>query len=162
MTLTCALLVSLPGMSQQQTDSLPYMSDKTLPAFNLLLVDSTTTFNTKDIPSGKPTVLLYFSPDCEHCQHETEEILKNMDSLRNVHFIFITALPFDKMKNFYFYYKLGNYKNITLGKDQDYFFSRHFGSQYVPYLAIYNRNKKLVKVFDGGTKVSNLIQLTQK
>jgi thiol-disulfide isomerase/thioredoxin len=160
-TLTCALFISLPGRSQQQGDSLPYMSDKVLPAFNLLLVDSTTLFNTKDIPSGEPIVLMYFSPDCEHCQHQTEEILKNMDSLRNVRFVLLTALPFDKMKNFYYYYKLGNYKNITIGKDQDYYFSRHYGSQYVPYLAIYDRHKKLVKVFDGGTKVSTLIQLTQ-
>ena len=138
---------------------LPYMSDKTLPSFNLLLLDSTTIFNTKDIPAGKPVVLMYFSPDCEHCQHQTEAILKDMDSLRNVRFVLLTSLPFDKMRNFYAYYKLGDYKNITLGRDYEFFFSRHYGSQYVPYLAIYDRHKKLVKVFDGGTKVSTLIQL---
>lgn len=159
--LACALLIALPGKSQQPTDSLPYMSDKVLPAFDILLVDSTTTYNTGTISGGQPTILMYFSPDCEHCQHQTEEILKNIDSLKNVRIVMLTALPFDKMKNFYFYYKIGNYKNIVMGKDADYFFSRHYGSQYVPYLAVYDRHKKLVKVFDGGTKVSNLIELTK-
>ena len=158
--LVASLFISLPGRSQEPAAvQLPYMSDKTLPSFNLLLLDSTTIFNTKDIPAGKPVVLMYFSPDCEHCQHQTEAILKDMDSLRNVRFVLLTSLPFDKMRNFYAYYKLGDYKNITLGRDYEFFFSRHYGSQYVPYLAIYDRHKKLVKVFDGGTKVSTLIQL---
>ena len=165
LALAAGLLITLPGKSQgqpAQQPQLPYMSDQTLPSFNIMEVDSTTIFNTGKLPSGKPIVLMYFSPDCEHCQHETEEILKNMDSLRQVHFVMLTALPFDKMRNFWVYYKLGNYKNITVGRDYEFFFSRHYGSQYVPYLAIYDRNKKLVKVFDGGTKVSTLIQLVNE
>ena len=163
--LAVGLFIALPGKSQQtqaQEPQLPYLSDQTLPAFNLLEVDSTTLFNTDKLPSGKPIVLMYFSPDCEHCQHQTEEILKNMDSLRDVRFVMLTALPFDKMRNFYIFYKLGSYKNIIMGRDYEFFFSRHYGSQYVPYLAIYDRHKKLVKVFDGGTKVSTLIQLVNE
>ncbi|TDX00646.1 TlpA family protein disulfide reductase [Dinghuibacter silviterrae] len=165
LALAASLLMAVPGKSQQtspqqpQEPQLPYQSDKTLPSFNILEVDSTTIFNTKKLPSGKPIVLMYFSPDCEHCQHQTEAILSKMDSLKGVRFVMLTSLPFDKMKNFYFYYKLADYKNITMGRDYEFFFSRHYGSQYVPYLAIYDRHKKLVKVFDGGTTVTNLIQL---
>lgn len=163
LALASGLLITIPGMSQQQAPAkepqLPYMSDQSLPAFNILEQDSTTVFNTGKLPSGNPIILMYFSPDCEHCQHMTEDILKNMDSLKQTTFVMLTALPFDKMRNFYQYYKLGNYKNITVGRDYEFFFSRHYGSQYVPYLAIYDRHKRLVKVFDGGTKVSTLIQL---
>jgi thiol-disulfide isomerase/thioredoxin len=163
LTLLAALLMTVSGKSQQtapvQTPPLPYMSDQVLPSFDLLEVDSTTQFHTKDIPSGRPILLMYFSPDCEHCQHETEDIIKNMDSLKRVRIVMLTSLPFDKMKTFYSYYKINNFKNITMGRDYDFFFSRHYGSQYVPYLAIYDSHKKLIKVFDGGTKMSNLIQL---
>jgi thiol-disulfide isomerase/thioredoxin len=161
LALTAGLFIALPGKSQQTQDAppLPYLSDKTMPSFDIMEVDSTTIFNTKDIPGGKPVVLMYFSPDCEHCQHLTEELLKNIDSLKQMQLVMFTSLPFDKLKNFYTYYKLSEYKNITVGRDYEFFFSRHFGSQYVPYLAIYDRRKKLVKVFDGGTKVSTLIQL---
>jgi len=163
--LALSALLVVQGRSQSQAAQeppLPYKSDQTLPAFNILEVDSTTVFNTDKLPSGKPIVLMYFSPDCEHCQHQTEEILKNMDSLKQVRFVMLTALPFDKMKNFYSFYKLSNYKNIIMGRDYEFFFSRHYGSQYVPYLAIYDRHKKLLKVFDGGTKVSTLIELVNE
>lgn len=161
--LALGLFIAQPGKSQQsQTEEaqLPYMSDKSLPPFNILEVDSTTIFNTDKLPSGQPILLMYFSPDCEHCQHETESIIQNMDSLKDVKIVMCTALPFDKMRNFWAYYKLANYPNIIMGRDYEFFFSRHFGSQYVPYLAIYDRHKKLVKVFDGGTKVSTIIALT--
>lgn len=162
LTLAIAMLIALPGKGQQtatQEPQLPYLSDQTLPSFNILEVDSTTLFNTNKLRPGKPIILMYFSPDCEHCQHQTAEILEHMDSLKEAQFVMLTALPFDKMRNFYLYYKLANYKNIIMGRDYEFFFSRHYGSQYVPYLAIYDRHKKLMKVFDGGTTVNNLIQL---
>jgi thiol-disulfide isomerase/thioredoxin len=163
LALSAGLLISNSGKCQQQSaaqdPALPYMSDASLPAFNILETDSSTVFNTGTLPTGKPIILMYFSPDCEHCQHMTEELLKNMDSLKQVTFVMLTALPFDKMRNFFQYYKLANYKNITMGRDYEFYFSRHYGSQYVPYLAVYDRHKHLMKVFDGGTKVSTLIQL---
>lgn len=159
--LVAGLFLSHTGFCQnsQNTPNLPYLSDNGIPAFNLMEVDSTTIFNTKDIPSGNPVILMYFSPECEHCQKMTEALLQNMDSLKNVQFVMLTSLPFNLMKTFYEYYKIANYKNITMGRDYDFFFSRHFGSNYVPYLAVYDRNKKLLKVYDGGTKVSTLIQV---
>ncbi len=159
--LVAGLSLSHAGYCQnsQKTANLPYLSDSSIPAFSLMEVDSTTIFNTKDIPGGTPVVLMYFSPECEHCQKMTEALLQNMDSLKNVQFVMLTSLPFNLMKTFYEYYKIANYKNITMGRDYDFFFSRHFGSNYVPYLAVYDRNKKLLKVYDGGTKVSTLIQV---
>jgi thiol-disulfide isomerase/thioredoxin len=166
LSLILCTLAALPGISQQTaataTPTYPYMSDKTLPDFNILEVDSTTVFNTSSLPGGRPIILMYFSPDCEHCQHMTEDILKDMDSLKDVRFVMLTVLPFDKMRNFYQYYKLANYKNIIMGRDYQFFFPAHYGTSYVPYIAIYDRHKKLVKTFDGNAKVSTLIQLVNE
>src|SRR5579864_2134147 len=109
-----------------------------LPFFNLLLSDSITRLNTAMIPEGKPTILLYFSPDCEHCQHETESLLHSMDSLKKIHFYFITTDSFDRMRVFYQHYKIHNYPNITIGRDYRFFFPNHFGSPVPPYLVIYD------------------------
>jgi len=57
---------------------------ETIPSFDFLLSDSITRVNTATIPEGTPIALLYFSPDCEHCQHETETIIHHMDSLKQV------------------------------------------------------------------------------
>src|SRR5579859_4295090 len=83
------------------------------PSFDILLTDSVTRLNTATIKEGDPIVLLYFSPDCEHCQKETESILRHMPAMKEVRFYFVTNDPFDRLKVFQGYYKLDRYPNIT-------------------------------------------------
>jgi thiol-disulfide isomerase/thioredoxin len=128
-----------------------------LPAFDLLLVDSVTKLNTSDIPGGKPIALLYFSPNCEHCQKETRGIIKYMDSLRQVRFYFITNDPFDSLKLFNDVYRLYRYPNITLGRDFKYFFPKYFKDVSPPYMAIYDEDKRLRAIFKGERETSQII-----
>jgi len=130
-----------------------------LPAFDLLLVDSVTKFNTASIPEGNPIILLYFSPECEHCQKETEGLLKKMDSLRQVRFYFITNDPVDQLKLFNYAYKLYKYSNITLGRDYKFSFPAHFKNAAPPTMVIYDGNKMLVTIFKGEIVTSQLISL---
>ncbi|XZF13243.1 TlpA family protein disulfide reductase [Chitinophagaceae bacterium MMS25-I14] len=140
-------------------DSLPYQKYPTLPAFNLLELDSSTIFNTYNIPEGKPVVLMFYSPDCDHCQKLAQEIMKHMDSLSVADFYLLTPMTIGASKVFYDQYHVKNYKNIRLFKDYEFFFPRFYGASYVPYLAIYDRHKKLVKVYEGGAKTSELIRV---
>ena len=133
-----------------------------IPAFNLLLKDSTTIFNTGNIPEGKPSVLLFFSPDCEHCQQETIDLLANMDSLKNVNFYFITIDPMDRMRRFDTFYKLYRYPNITLGLDYTVSFPGHFKNAAPPYTVIYNPDKTMKVIFEGEIPASRFIKATRK
>jgi thiol-disulfide isomerase/thioredoxin len=128
-----------------------------LPFFNLLLIDSVTIFNTSQIPEGRPIVLMYFSPDCEHCQRETEELISNMDSLKNVEFYFVSYDPFDRLKIFNSHYKLSKFPNIILGRDYSFFLSKHFNVKVTPYLAIYNKYKQLNIVYAGKGEIHEII-----
>ena len=130
-----------------------------LPAFNLLLTDSTSNFSTGTIPLGQPTALFYFSPHCPYCRAEMKEILQNMDELKGIRFCLITDLPFREMKHFYKEYKLGNYANITVGYDSVYAFAYYFKAQGVPYTAIYGRDKKLKGVYMGVAKTRDIKDL---
>ncbi|HMH21383.1 MAG TPA: thioredoxin-like domain-containing protein [Puia sp.] len=133
-----------------------------LPSFNLLLVDSTTVLNTSTIPDGKTISLLFFSPDCEHCQEETESIIKNMNSLKNVQFYFVTIDPFDRLKIFNQYYQLSQYTNIILGRDYTFSFPKYFDIKTTPFLAIYNKHKQLKVVLKGAFKVGRIIEEINK
>ena len=133
-----------------------------LPFFNLLLPDSTTRFNTAMIPEGKTTILLYFSPDCEHCQHETEGILHAMDSLKEIRFYFITTDSLNRMTVFYNFYQLYRYPNITVGQDYTSSFRRRFNSPAQHYLVIYDQHKRQKGVFEGATSVSQIIEFVNK
>jgi len=130
---------------------------ETLPAFDLLLKDSVTHFNTSAINSGSPIVLMYFSPDCEHCQKETEGIIQNMDSLKHVRFYLVTNDPIERMQVYDKMYKLDKYPNIILGRDYKYFFPVHFKNAAPPYLVVYDRHKVIKAVFTGETSAGQLI-----
>ncbi len=133
-----------------------------VPSFDLLLIDSTTILNTENIPEGKPFVLIYFSPDCEHCQKETEDIIKNIDSLKNASLYYITSDPFERLVVFKDYYKTNKYSNIILCKDYKYEFIKNLKPTTTPYSIVYNREKIPVAVFAGESKVTDLIKIVKR
>jgi thiol-disulfide isomerase/thioredoxin len=133
-----------------------------LPPFRLLLLDSSTRLNTNDIPKGKASVLIFFSPDCEHCQRETESIVKNIDSLREVNLFFITIDPFDRMKLFNEVYKLSKYKNIVVGRDYTFSFPYYFKNAQPPYNAIYDSHKRMEAVLPSETNAHALLSYLNK
>jgi hypothetical protein len=134
-------------------------SGEALPSFDLLLVDSITHFNTAKIPEGKPVVLMYFSPDCSHCQNETRDIISNMNSLKEVLFYFVTNDPSEKLCDFDKMFKLYKYPNIILGRDYKYFFPGHFKNVAPPYSVVYDEDKIARAVFEGDSSVNQIISL---
>lgn len=125
------------------------LEGKMLPSFNLLLADSVTTFNTANLPKNKPIVLFFFSPTCPYCRAQTEEIVKNIQSLKGVEFCILTFAPYSEFKSFYTEYKLDKYKNIIAGVDYANFFPDYFKAQSVPYTVFYNNKKQLKQVMLG-------------
>ena len=130
-----------------------------IPSFNILLIDSTSIFNTKDIPIGKASILIFFSPDCEHCQQETSDILRKMDSLKSVQFYFVSIDAMDRMRVFNEYYKINKYPNITIGRDYTYFFPGYFKDVSPPYSVVYDKYKRMRAVFKGASTATQLIAL---
>jgi thiol-disulfide isomerase/thioredoxin len=142
---------------------LPYQKYPKMPAFKILEMDSTTTFNTYDIPSGKPTVIIFFGPDCEHCKHLTETLLAGWDSLSNIQFYMVSFANIGPIRNFYNKFNLQDHKNIkVVGKDAEFFFSSFYGARAVPYLAVYDKHKKFVRKFEGSATVKELYDATRK
>lgn len=128
-----------------------------LPAFNILLPDSLTVFNTSDIPDGKTIVLIRFDAYCKDCQEETDSLLKNMDAVKEARFYFVTTEPFSQVREFNEFYRLAEYPNVVIGQDYGRFFPKHFKSHSTPFVAIYDRRKNLVGIYDGKPATSELI-----
>ena len=145
-----------------KTDTLPYMKYPTLPAVKIMLRDSVTIFNTYNTPEGKPTLILFFDPDCIHCKDEIRMLLANMDSLKDTRFYMITSVHnFGRIRKFYEEYNLADYKNIEVfGRDYEYFFITYYGVKFVPDLVLYDKHKNLVKLFEGHVTVDELYRLT--
>lgn len=128
---------------------LPYQKYPELPAFNILMADSTV-FNTYMIPKGRPTVLMLFGTECDHCQHFTEAMSKAIDSLKNVDIYMVTFGSLDAVRVFKDKYAC-KCSNIHIGLDYENFFPRFYGAEYVPFIVLYDKKKRFNGVFEGNT-----------
>lgn len=146
------ILVGCFGKEPEKTG----LEGKPLPSFKLFLADSTTYFDTKNIPLGKPVVLFYFGPHCPYSKSQMEEIVNNMQSLRDIQFYIFTTWPFRELKQFCAKYELKKYPNIVAGVDYTNFFAAYFSAQGVPYTAIYGKNRVLRECFIGKVNSSQI------
>lgn len=129
------------------------LEGKPMPSFDLLLEDSTTNLNTKDIPFGKPIVLFAFRPDCPFCQAEIKEITKNISELKDIRIYLLTSAKFSDAKHFYNSYNLEKYKQICVGIDSLNKFVDYYNCPGVPYLAVFDPQKKLKQAILGKTSI---------
>jgi thioredoxin-related protein len=172
----CLLTLSFTGTAQEQQkevqpvqvedkDTLrPYQKSPKLPAFNIQLMDSVTIFNTYNIPKGKKTILMLFFPDCKHCKRTIKNLISGMDSLKDVQFYLTSSVhSMTDVKKFYEEHHLADFDNIkVVGRDFEFFFFGFYGTRTVPALAIYDENKKFLKLFEGETTVKQLYEYTHK
>lgn len=137
----------------------PYKKDIILPSFNILSKDSTYKLNTADIPKGKFIALVYFDPNCHHCIEFVEKLMPAMDSLKHVNFYFSSPVhELSFLRQFYDKHNFKKYKNIKIvGRDIDFFFISHYQIQRFPAVAIYNKQKKFVKLVEGDATTPDAI-----
>jgi len=138
------------------------MEGRLLPPFDLLLVDSVTHLNTKDIPTGKPFVVIGFSPFCKHCDAETENIINNIEQFKGLSIYFVTPFQFQDMKDFYRYFKLYHYSNILVGRDSSDFFMSYFKAEGTPFTAIFDSKKRLKAAFGKEVGAAKLIMTAEE
>lgn len=120
-----------------------------IPSFDILLPDSISNVSTGNIPKGQATVFIYFGPHCPYSRVQIEDILSNIQTFKDVRFYLFTNWPFKDMKDFYIDHRINKYPNITMGEDYTNYFTKYFDAQGVPYLAIYDKKKRLTKAFVG-------------
>ena len=102
-------------------------------------------------------LLMYFSPDCDHCKKQVEEMLKRMDELKDVQIVMATYQPMDHLAFFEKKYQLSKYKNILSGRDTKYILPPFFKMRNMPYLALYNRKGNLITTFVGNVGVDKIL-----
>jgi thiol-disulfide isomerase/thioredoxin len=154
------LLITIISFCQTDSAALaPYQRFPTVPPFKLLKIDSSSYFTKNDLKKNKPVLIILFNPDCDHCKHETEEIIKNMDQLKNVQIIMSTNMPFDMMKSFYEKYSLQKFENIIVGQDFQYILPSFYKIHFMPYLAMYDKKGNLLTTSQGSMKIEDLINV---
>lgn len=138
----------------------PYKNATGMPEFALKLPDGKW-FTQYDLKKKTPTLILYFSPTCGHCQLETEEIISHMEHLGKLQIVMITSRPYEDMVSFYNHYKLERFPSITMGNDPAYLVPKFYAVKTTPFSALYDKKGKLVKVYEKGIDMDELTELVK-
>jgi cytochrome oxidase Cu insertion factor (SCO1/SenC/PrrC family) len=150
-------VVALSLSAKAQTDTVPnYIQIPYIPPFKIQLVDSSW-YSKTNLAAKRPTLILYFSPDCGHCQLETEELLSRSKQLKNLQVVMITSRPYEDMANFAEHYKIDRFPFIKIGWDPQRFVTNFYSVKFTPFSALYDKKGKLVKVYEGGIDWDELV-----
>src|ERR1700712_2744442 len=144
------LLLSIAHVNAQRPDVA-----KGVPHFKLLGQDSTY-FTEAKLKKCKAVMIIYFSPDCPHCQKLTYEMQDEFKKetkahssiLKNVQIVMATFTELKPIQVFYKEFGLIKYPNILLGTEgRTYTLLTYFHVSTTPFIAIYSKSGDLVKTF---------------
>lgn len=134
-----------------------YLRFPNIPPFTLLGIDSTT-FTRDALKKNRKTMIMYFSPGCEHCRQETDSLVKYIDQFRDTEILMATYQPYEEMKTFYNEKNLAKFPNIKMGYDTKYFFPPFYKMINLPFMALYNAKGQYITSFEGETAMPRILE----
>jgi len=108
--------------------------------------------------SGK-TILIFFGASCDHCQREAPQIHKNLNGFEHHALYFISMDAFPVIDKFALDYGVNNQPNIRFVRADGASVANSLGYLQTPTILIYAANRKLIKRFDGETKVEEILKV---
>jgi peroxiredoxin len=111
---------------------------------------------------NQATVIVYFHPECEHCQYEATEIGRQPELFAKANMILITSDDsLKRIEAFTDQYKLWQVDNLVILFDRMGQFKKLFGTSVVPSVFIYGANKRLLKQYSGEVKMETLLKFIE-
>jgi cytochrome oxidase Cu insertion factor (SCO1/SenC/PrrC family) len=134
---------------------------KTIPDFDFTALNNKE-FKKVNLKPNMPTVFFYFNSECDFCQHETQSIRVAIDKFNDIQLIFVSTEPIEEIKMFSEQYNLNNKRNIVFLHDSTDSFSNQFNATSIPYILIYNKDKELIKKYNGQINASGILRVLNK
>jgi thioredoxin-related protein len=141
---TFLLIALLACLAVQAAPRLEY-----LPAFTITKVDGKK-ISSRGLPKGKPVLLVYFSPDCDHCISLSKELLKNYANLKGVQLLMVSYQKISEVTKFDRQFSFSIYPNVIIGSEvKPLFLQKYFKVQHTPFVVLYNKSGKKYAKFEG-------------
>ncbi len=121
-----------------------------LPAITLMMITGEKVM-ANTLPGN--SILIFFGPDCDHCQRQAESMRLQLDTFENYSLYFIASNPITEIARFAETYQLRGYPNIFFAQADGPEVMRVLGPLDVPTIYIYSGDRSLVKKFINQTKV---------
>ena len=127
------------------------------PAFKIYKAPDSTAFTNDQLKKNKPFVLMFFNPDCDHCQKETKELLAYKEELKGLQIVMVSPAAFGLIKSFYEEYNIASMPNIIMAQDQNYTLGSKYQLRTYPSIFVYDNSGKLAKAFVGNVGVPAIL-----
>jgi peroxiredoxin len=127
-----------------------------LPSFSLTDTDGEL-FSSSEIKSG-PLLIVYFHPDCEHCQFEIASLLGANTMIEDMKLLLVSYADREQIKLFLDLIEIRNEARTWILSDTALVFSQLFGSRVIPSNYIYDKDLKLVKSIKGETRTETILK----
>lgn len=131
-----------------------------LPVFNFqdTLGNSFTNIN---LENNKPTIVVHFGNFCPYCHEEAKIISHYFEEFKNYQLLFVTKDEMENINIFMKKNKLIDKPNITVLRYENNEFKEAFGSKSLPCVFIFDKQKQLVKHFEGAVTARTLVKYTR-
>jgi thioredoxin-related protein len=127
-----------------------------LPPFRMMQANGKV-FKAEELPIGKPIIIIYFSPDCDHCNQLMKDFLKREANFEKASIAMVTYLPVDDVRKFSKKYNLSKYSNIYVGSEGSTFFLKNYYQlTQIPFIALYTKNGDIVKSYNNEGALSEV------
>jgi peroxiredoxin len=129
---TLLLIVGFYAFAQQKTPP------TTLPNFVFYRATGGQAYTKASLAAGKPTIVVYFDPFCEHCQQEAAWMKAEAAKFANINVLWVSTEEAASIERFSKERLVG--PSFTFLKDKDYKFDEYFGYSEVPSILVYGSN----------------------
>lgn len=128
-----------------------------IPSFSIIVAPDSSVFTREQLQKDQPVVLMFFNPDCDHCQQEVKELLAHKNELTALQIVMVSALPYKLIKTFYDDHSIQSMPNVTMGQDANFALGSLYKPARYPSLYIYDATGSLAKVFAGNAGVAAIL-----
>jgi len=136
-------------------------SQSSLPPFKMYRSNKSI-FSATELPKNKPVIVIYFDPDCDHCQKLMNDVFKKMNSFKKAEIVMVTFKPVEEVAAFEKKYKTHNYRNVNVGTEgTSYQLRNYYKLTIMPFTALYDREQKFNYSYGQDISVDELIKRLQ-
>ena len=133
-----------------------------LPPFSVMRTTGKT-FATTALAKDRPTLLVYFAPDCDHCITFLNALFKDFASFSRTQVLLVTFKPVNDLRPIERSYGTARYKNVVVGSElKPLHLQVHYRLQNTPFVALFDKNGILIRAYRKDPPVKVLAALVSK
>lgn len=120
------------------------------------------TADIRQLGGNHASLVMYFSPDCDHCQNEAKTLRKHLPDFGQIEIIMLSMQDATETRAFAREYHLDSLPNVHFYLDKAHQFPLLFGTRGFPIILLYSDTHHLVRLFKGETRPDRLTAALRK